>query len=139
MSEKHLCGAFCDALYVHKCVVRVSVVGKFISRPTEAGPNPQKNVFTNGQTVKNSNFLSSNCCVPNLWMRMMATNAASFSARYRTSILFEDRLYSRSLQFLRTVLLISVELVGFEEWFYIPAGSLPNSRRVTSCILFLHE
>ena len=47
---------------------------------------------------------------------------------------FEDRL----LQFLRTLVLL-VSLVGFEDWFYIPAGTLPFIRRVISCILFSRE
>ena len=99
--------------------------------------------ITNGQTVKNarnSNFLLSNCCVPNLWTKTMATRATSFPALgYRTSSLFEDQLYSRVLHYLRTVVHFFVVLVGFQEWFYIPAGSLPYIRRVNSCILFSLE
>ena len=96
---------------MHKCVVRVgvrstlpSVVGKFISRPTETGPE------LSGQTVRNarnSNFLSSNCGVPNLRTRTMATKATSFPALvHRTYSRFEDRLHSRILQFLRTLVLL---------------------------------
>ena len=57
-------------------------------------------------------------------------------AGLRTSSAFEERLRSRNLQVLRTVILFFVLLAGFEEWFYIPAGSLPYIRRVISCILF---
>ena len=82
-----------------------SDVGKFISRPTETGLK----MITNGQTAKNarnSNFLSSICCVPNLWTKTMATKATYFPALvYRTSSLFEDRLQSHILQFLRTLVL----------------------------------
>ena len=82
-------------------------------------------------------FLSSNCCVPNLWTRTMATKATGFPARiYGTSSPFEDRLHSRILPFLRTLVLFFVLLVGFQESSYIPAGSLPYIRRVISCILF---
>ena len=74
---------------------------------------------------------------PNLWTRTMATKATGFPALvYRTSSPFEDRLHSRILQFLRTLVLFFVLLVGCEEWFSIPAGSLPHIRRVISCILF---
>ena len=68
----------------------------------------------------------------------MATKATGFPAItfYRTSSHFEDRPHSRILQFLRTLVLFFVLLVGFEEWFNIPAGSLPYIRRVISCILF---
>ena len=70
----------------------------------------------------------------------MATKAAGFPAAVRrTSSLFEDRLHSRILQFLRTFVLFLVLLVGFEEWFYTLAGSLPENRRVISCILFSLE
>ena len=66
--------------------------------------------------------------------------ATSFPALvYRTSSPFEDRPNSRILQFLRTLVLFFVLLVGFEEWFCIPAGSLPYIRRVISCILFSLE
>ena len=101
------------------------------------------NMFTSGQTVKNarySNFLSSNCCAPNLWTRTMVTEATGFAALvYGASNPFEDRPHSRILQFLRTFVLFFVLLVGFREWFYIPAGSLPKIRRVISCILFSLE
>ena len=70
----------------------------------------------------------------------MATKATGFLALvYGTSILFEGRPHSRILQFLRTVVLFFALLAGFEEWFYIPAGSLPHIRRVISCILFSFE
>ena len=70
----------------------------------------------------------------------MATKTTGFTALvYRTSSPFEDRPHSRILQFLRTLVLFFVLLVGFEEWFYIPAGSLPDIRRVISCILFSLE
>ena len=70
----------------------------------------------------------------------MATKATGFTALFdRTSSLFEGRLHSRILQFLRTLLLFFVSLVGFEEWFYIPARPLPYIRRVISCILFSLE
>ena len=70
----------------------------------------------------------------------MATKATGFSAPvYRTSSPFEDRLHSRILQFLRTLVLFFVLLVGFEEWFYFPAGSLPYIRRVLSCSFFSLE
>ena len=99
--------------------------------------------YTNGQTVKNarnSNFLSSNGCFPNSWTRTMATKATGFSALvHRTSSLFEGRPRSRIHQFLRTVVLFFVLLVGFEEWFSFPAGSWPCFRRVLSCILFSLE
>ena len=85
-----------------------SDVEKFISRPTETGLK----MITNGQTAKNarnSNFLSSICCVPNLWTKTMATKATYFPALvYRTSSLFEDRLQSHILQFLRTLVLFSL-------------------------------
>ena len=103
----------------------------------------EKKVFTNGQTVenaRNSNFLSSNCCVPNSWTRTMATKATGFPALvYRTSSLFEGRPHSRTLRFLRTVVLFFVSLAGFDEWFFFPAGSLPSIRRVISCIPFSLE
>ena len=67
----------------------------------------------------------------------MATKATTFPALVeRTSNPFEDRLHTRFLQFLRTLVHFFVLLVGFEDWFYIPAGSLPYIRRVISCILF---
>ena len=70
----------------------------------------------------------------------MATKATGFPALVeRTSSPFEDRLRSRILQFLRTLVLSFVLLVGFEDWFYIPAGSLPYVRRVIFCILFSFE
>ena len=99
----------------------------------------RENIFTSGQTVKNtknSNFLSFNGCVPNLETRTMTTKVTGFSALVkRTSSLFEGRPHSRVLQFLWTVVLFLVLLAGFGEWFYIPAGSLPIIRRVISCIL----
>ena len=49
------------------------------------------------------------------------------------------QLRSRILQFLRTLVLSFVLLVGFENWCYIPAGSLPYIRRVNCCILFSFE
>ena len=56
----------------------------------------------------------------------MATDATSFPALvYRTSSPFEDRPHCRILQFLRTLVLLFVLLVGNEEWFYTPAWSLP--------------
>ena len=61
------------------------------------------------------------------------------AAVYRTSSLFEDRLHRHILQFLRTLVHFFVLLVGCEEWFYLPVGSLPKIRRVISCILFLLE
>ena len=127
------------------CVVRVGVfclhplsAGKFISQPTETGPNSEKNhEWSDGEECQEPNFLSSNCCVPQLWTRTMATKATSFPAPvYGTSNPFEDRPHCRILQFLRTLVLFFVSLVGFEEWFYIPAGSLPYVRRVISCIIF---
>ena len=124
------------------CLHSPSVVGKCISRPTETGPNSEKK-NTNGQTVKNarnSNFFSSNCCVPRLWTRTMATKATGFPAPvHGNSSPFDDRLRSRILQVLRTLVLFFVLLAGFEEWFYISAGSLPYIRRVISCILFSLE
>ena len=70
----------------------------------------------------------------------MATKATGFTALvYRTSSPFEDRLHSRILQLLRTLVLFFVSLLGFEEWFYIPAGSLTYIPRVISCILFSLE
>ena len=111
---KHLCGAFCGALHVHKCVVRVgcSVFKLRLSGSLSPGQPklvvPEK-MFSNGQTVKNarqSNFLSSTGCFPNSWTRTMATKATGFCALvYRTSSLFEGRPHSRILQFLRTVVL----------------------------------
>ena len=99
--------------------------------------------FTNGQTVKNarnSNFLSSNCFVPNLWTRKMSMKATGFPALvYRTSSPFEDRSRSRILQLLRTLVLFFVLHVGVEKWLYVLAGSLPYTRRVSSCILFALE
>ena len=100
--------------------------------------------FTNRKTVQNarkSNFLSSNCCVPTIcgrgrWRRRRQVFLAPV---YRTSSPFEDRLRSRILQFLRTLVFFCVLLVGFEEWFYIPAESLPYIRRAISCILFSLE
>ena len=86
-----------------------------------SSPGQPKKFFMNVQTVKNaknSNFLSSNCCVPNVWTRTMATMATGFPALvYRTSSPFEDRLHCRILQYLRTLVLLFVLLVGFEEWF----------------------
>ena len=39
-----------------------------------------------------------------------------------------------------TVVLVSVLLVGFEEWFYITAGSLPYIRHIICfCILSLEQ
>ena len=111
--------------------------GSFISRPTETGLKLKK--ITNFQTVKNarnSNFSSSNCCGPML-TRTKATGLPA--AVCRTSSLFEDRLHRHILQFLRTLVLFFVLLVGCEEWFYLPVGSLPYIRRVISCILFLLE
>ena len=103
---------------------------------------PAEKNFTNCQTVKNaknSNFLSFTGCFPNSRTRTMATKATGFSTLvYSTSILFEGRPHSRILQFLRTVVLFSALLAGFEECFYIPAGS-PYVRRVISCILFSLE
>ena len=70
----------------------------------------------------------------------MATKGTSFSTLvYRTSSPLEGRPHSRILQFFRTLVLFFVLLVGFEEWCYIPAGSLPHIRRVISCILFSLE
>ena len=54
------------------CVVRVGVfclhplsAGKFISQPTETGPNSEKNhEWSDGEECQEPNFLSSNCCVP---------------------------------------------------------------------------
>ena len=37
------------------------------------------------------------------------------------------------------LLFFFVLLAGFEEWFFVPAGSLPYIRRVISCILFSLE
>ena len=109
------------------CLHPPSVVGKFTSRPTETGPISEK-IFTNGQTVKNarnSNFLLSISYFRNSWTRTMAAKATAFPALVkRISSLFEGRPYSRILQFLRSVVLFFVLLAGFEEWFYIPAGSL---------------
>ena len=66
----------------------------------------------------------------------MATKASGFPAPVeRTSSLFEGRTQSRILQFLRTVVLFFVLLVGFEERFCITAGSLPY----ISCSLFSLE
>ena len=63
----------------------------------------------------------------------MATKATGFpTLGYRTSSLFEDRLYNRVLQFLRTVVLFFVVLVGFEEWFYIPASQASSASTVES-------
>ena len=94
------------------CAVRVQVCrasGKFTSRPTESGPNSEDKCSRIGQTVKNarnSNFLSSKCCVPNVWTRTMATKATSFPALvHRTCSSFGDRPHSRILQFLRTLVL----------------------------------
>ena len=139
----------CDQLYVNKCVVRVSVlstfpscVRKFISGQPKLVPTLRK-FFPSDQTVKNarnSNVLSSNCGVPNLWTKAMATKGTSFVALvYTTSSLFEGRLHSRILQFIRTLVLFFVFLVGFEEWFCVFVGSLPEIRRVISCILFSLE
>ena len=61
------------------------------------------------------------------------------SLKKKTSSLFEDRLHSRILQFLRTLVLIFVLLVGFEERSCIPAGSLPYIRRVICRNLFSLE
>ena len=70
----------------------------------------------------------------------MATKATGFFALVkRTSSPFEDGLRSRILQFLRTLVLLFVLLVGFEEWLHIPAGRLPCIRRVVSCTLFSLE
>ena len=58
----------------------------------------------------------------------MATKVTGFTALVeRTSSLFEDRPHGRILQFVRTVLLFLVLLVGFEEGFKIPAGSKNSS------------
>ena len=92
------------------------------------------------KNAKNSNFLSSNRCFPNSWTTTMATKGTSFPTLvYRTSSPLEGRPHSRILQFFRTLVLFFVLLVGFEEWCYIPAGSLPHIRRVISCILFSLE
>ena len=142
------CTAFCDALYAHKCVVRVGSVYTHRRLSGSLSPGQPKVVLseknlTNDQTVKNarnSNFLWSNGCFPNSWTRTMATKAIGFPALvYRTSSLFDGRPHCRILQFLRTVVLFFVSLAGFEEWFYIPAGSLPYIRRVMYCILFSLE
>ena len=113
------------------------------SRRLSGSLSGQPKKITNVQTVKNarnSNFSSSNCCVPNLFTKTMATNATGFTALVeRTSSPSEDRLYSRILQFLRTLVLFFVLLVGFEEWSYVPAGSVKCIRRVISCILFSLE
>ena len=56
----------------------------------------------------------------------MATKATSFPKLVkRTSNLFDGQPHCRILQFLRNVVLFFVVLAGFEEWSYIPAGSLP--------------
>ena len=83
------------------------------------------------KNTKNSNFSSS---------KLTRTKATRLPAAVeRTSTLFEDRLHSHILQFLRTLVLFFVLLVGCEEWFHFPAGSLTYIRRVISCILFSLE
>ena len=73
------------------CLHLPSVVGSLSSSQPKLVLS-EKN-FTSAQTVKNarsSNFLSSSCCVPNLWTRTMATKATGFPALvYGTSSLFE--------------------------------------------------
>ena len=121
--------------------------GKYHKQQTKEGESQhltlRKFVFTNGQTLKNarnSNFLSSNGCFPNSWTRTMVTKATGCPTLVqRISSPFEDRLNSRIVQFLRTLVLFFVLLAGFEEWFYIPAGSLPYIRCVISRILFSLE
>ena len=60
----------------------------------------------------------------------MATKATGFPSRVDRMIVFFNSF---------ELLFFSVLLVGSEEWFYIPAGSLPKIRRDVSCILFLLE
>ena len=71
---------------------------------------------------------SSHSCGPNLLTRTMATGLPA--AVYRTSNLLEDRLRNHILLFLRTLVLFFILLVGCEEWFFVPVGSLPFIRRV---------
>ena len=132
-----LCGQSVRAQTCHERGVSVyTPQPKLVLSEKKKDPTSDQSV----KNAKNSNFLSSNCCVPNLWTRTMATKATGFPAlSYRTSSLFEGRPHSRILQFLRTVVLFFVLLDGFEEWFKIPAGSLSFNRHVISCILFSLE
>ena len=70
----------------------------------------------------------------------LRTKATSFTATLRrTCNLFLGQTHSRILRCPRIVVLFFALLVGCEEWFYIPAGSLLYVRRVISCILFSLE
>ena len=120
------------------CSHTPSVVGKFLSRQPKLVPNSEKNHECSDREECQEFKLLVVQLGPNLLTRTKATGLR-VTLNYRTASRFEDRLDSHTRRFLRMLVLIVVELVDHEEWFYILVESLSHIRRAIFGILVFLE
>ena len=101
---KHLCGAFCDALCVHKCVVRVGVRSTHSVGCREFPPGNRNHHHFSDDVGCHNSFVIVKLATAKLKMKTLP--AGFLVALCSTAIQFSDRHSNRSFLVLRTADLV---------------------------------